>query len=156
MDVFSGGRVDRGEPAVVNHDHPKMVAGGTACGLDEPAGQATKVPSRNDPETLACPVCTAVFAPVGRQRYCSPACRQAGWRARHSMPATAPVVVPAGASRRTITVYECLECDSRFLGQQWCFDCNRPCVRIDIGGLCPHCDEPITISDITDQHPGQR
>jgi uncharacterized C2H2 Zn-finger protein len=152
VDVFSGGRVDRGESAIINRDHPKMVVGGAADGLDE----STEVPSRNDPETLTCPVCAAVFAPVGRQRYCSPACRQAGWRERRGIPATEPVVVPAGASRRTITVYECPGCDSRFLGQQWCYDCGRPCIRVDLGGLCPHRNEPITIRDITDQHPEPR
>jgi hypothetical protein len=40
----------------------------------------------------------------------------------------------------------------RVAGQQWCHDCNQPCVRVDLGGLCPNRDQPITIRDITDQH----
>jgi hypothetical protein len=115
-------------------------------------------PRRNDNETTsACPVCASPFTPIRRQRYCTPACRQAAWRARHPDPATTPVTaVAARTPRRDITVYQCPECDVRQLGQQWCHDCHRPCARVDIGGLCPHCDQPITISDILGQHPPRR
>ena len=102
--------------------------------------------------TIPCPVCGNLFTPIRRQRYCTPACRQAAWRTRH--PAPTPIVtLPPKTPRRDITVYECPGCGTRRLGQQWCPDCTRPAVRLDLGGLCPHCDEPITISDITDQHP---
>jgi hypothetical protein len=108
----------------------------------------------NTPVTTPCPVCRSPFTPTRRQRYCTPACRQAAWRARHHTPAPAPVVVlPPATRRRDITVYECPGCSTRRLGQQWCPDCTRPAARVDLGGLCPHCDEPITISDITTQHP---
>jgi hypothetical protein len=112
-------------------------------------------PWRNDNETTTrCPVCGAPFTPIRRQRYCTSACRQAAWRARHTPPPSAPdIVIPHDISRRDITVYHCPDCDTRTLGQQWCHDCRRPRTHLDIGGLCPHCDEPITISDITDQHP---
>jgi hypothetical protein len=104
--------------------------------------------------TIPCPVCGEAFTPIRRQRYCTPACRQAAWRARHHDSAPAPVVVlPPATRRRDITVYECTGCGTRRLGQQWCPDCTQPAARIGLGGLCPHCDEPITISDITDQHP---
>jgi len=33
-----------------------------------------------------------------------------------------------------------------------CHDCNRPCTR---DGLCPHCDEPVTVDDLLDQHHAQ-
>jgi hypothetical protein len=110
---------------------------------------------RNDIETItACPTCATAFTPIRRQRYCTPACRQAAWRARHPDPVPAPnIVVPPRTSRRANTVYQCPDCDHRSLGQQWCHDCNRPRLRIDFGGLCPHRDEPIAITDITDQHP---
>jgi hypothetical protein len=110
-------------------------------------------PRRNDNETTsACPVCATMFTPIRRPPYCSPACRQAAWRARHHEPDPEPVVVVEPRTpRRAVTVYQRPECDNRHLGQQWCHDCNRPCTRIDLGGLCPHC-EPITIRDITDQH----
>ena len=50
-------------------------------------------PSRNDNRndinsdghttTIPCPFCHSAFTPIRRQRYCTPACRQAAWRARH-------------------------------------------------------------------------
>lgn len=114
-------------------------------------------PSRNDirndiQAAAACPVCTTAFTPVRRQRYCSPACRQAAWRARHPDPTQAPPTITTPATnRRERTVYQCPDCDTRYLGQQWCHDCAKPCTRVGTGALCPHCDEPITISDITGQ-----
>lgn len=98
-----------------------------------------------------CPTCGAGFTRSRRQRYCTPACRQAAWRNRHPPAPTTPTV-PAGRPRREITVYACPECEQRYLAQQWCHDCNRPCRKIDIGGLCHNCDEPVAISDLLDQH----
>ena len=40
------------------------------------------------------------------------------------------------------------ECQTRYLGEQWCVECVRPCRRVGVGGLCPHCDEPVAISDL--------
>ena len=110
---------------------------------------------RNDNQpTPHCPVCAAPFTPIRRQRYCTPACRQAAWRTRHHDPTPAPVpVLPPATRRRDHTVYQCPTCGTRRLGEQWCPDCTRPAVRLDLGGLCPHCDQPITFTDITDQHP---
>ncbi len=68
---------------------------------------------------------------------------------RRDTPARA---TPAGG-RRANTVYACPECDTRYLGQQWCHDCNQPCVRIDRGGLCPHCDEPVTLNELLNTTP---
>jgi hypothetical protein len=107
-------------------------------------------------------------APTGRRgrprlkgdriRYPRPARRHlrahppAAWRARH--PTARPaIVVPAQTQRRDITVYECLACETRHLAQQYCHDCHQPCMRIHLGGLCPTCDTPVTITDILDQHP---
>src|SRR5664280_1620425 len=50
--------------------------------------------------------------------------------------------------RRDNTVYECGECQTRYLGEQWCVECVRPCRRVGVGGLCPHCDEPVAIPDL--------
>jgi hypothetical protein len=33
-------------------------------------------------------------------------------------------------------------------GEQWCPDCNRPCTRDGPGGLCPSCEEPVTVDDL--------
>jgi hypothetical protein len=117
-------------------------------------------PSRNDvrndvpaatTRTATCPTCQQPFTPIRRQRYCAPACRQAAWRARHPPPLPEPAVVAPVTSRRAVTVYQCPHCDTRYLGQQWCHDFNAPCTRLDLGGLCPHCDEPVAISDIIGQ-----
>jgi hypothetical protein len=108
-------------------------------------------PRRDDDVTITrCPLCTAPFTPTGRQRFCSHACRQATYRRRH--PTAAPAVIPAASARRDVTVYECDDCEQRYYAQQWCPDCNRPCRRVGIGGLCPHCDGPVTVEDLTTQH----
>lgn len=115
-------------------------------------------PSRNDirndiptPRTTTCPTCGQPFTPIRRQRYCTPACRQAAWRARHPATRPTPTTVTPGTNRRAVTVYQCPRCETRYLGQQWCHDCHTPCARLDFGGPCPHCDEPVAISDITEQ-----
>jgi hypothetical protein len=111
-------------------------------------------PPRNDVETTSpnprscCPVCGTGFLRNRRQRYCSPACRQAAWRARHLTPAASVAALPIRRPRRDTTVYACAECEQRYLGQQWCPDCQRPCRRVDIGGRCPHCDEPVAVTDL--------
>ena len=43
-------------------------------------------PYRNDGVTIACPRCGRAFAPSGRRRFCSAACRQAAWRQRQPVP----------------------------------------------------------------------
>ena len=107
--------------------------------MDRPAA-----PSRNDAVTIACPCCTRPFVPVGRRRFCSAACRQAAWRLRHP---TALPPIPDRSPRPT-TVYLCPICDARFLGEQRCPDCNTFARRLGPGGPCPHCDEPVAVSDL--------
>jgi len=65
-----------------------------------------KITLRDDGVTIACGVCGTEFVPVGRKRFCKPACRQAAWRERH------PAPLPPLPSRapRLATVYECPEC----------------------------------------------
>jgi hypothetical protein len=112
-------------------------------------------PSRDDVRndnptpTATCPVCATTFTPVRRQRYCTPACRQATWRTRHPSPTPEPTIpATTRTTRRDNTVNQCQQCDNRYLARQWCPDCNKPCTRLDTGGLCPHCDEPVTITDL--------
>jgi hypothetical protein len=104
----------------------------------------TALPLRNVAVTIPCPVCEHPFAPVGRQRVCSAACRQAAWRRRH--PTSQPVVSSRAA--RVATIYECPSCDARYLGVQRCSDCGVFCRRVGPGGLCPHCDEPVALADL--------
>jgi hypothetical protein len=104
----------------------------------------TASPSRNVGVTIACPVCGQPFTPVGRQLVCSAACRQARWRRRHPTPA---LTFPPRTAR-TATIYECPSCDNRYLGVQRCPDCGSFCRRVGPGGLCPHCDEPVAVTDL--------
>jgi hypothetical protein len=56
---------------------------------------------------------------------------------------------PAPDTTRTFSViYECPHCEQRYLNDRRCPDCNLFCRRIDNGGSCPHCDEPVAISDL--------
>jgi hypothetical protein len=108
------------------------------------------MPPRNDArnDTSVCPACGQPFTPAGRRRWCSDACRQAAWRRRQTataLPADGP---PPARQARDHTIYQCGDCDQRYLGQQWCHDCNRPCQRVGPGGICPHCDEPVALSDL--------
>lgn len=106
-------------------------------------------PGRDDNETTTrpprcCPVCGTPFHRVRRQTYCSPACKQVAWRARAHPDRPAPPPV----RRRDRTVYQCIDCDTRYLGEQWCTECARPCRSLGPGGSCAHCGEPLTIQEL--------
>jgi len=110
-------------------------------------------PPRDDVETTTatrcCPVYDTRFTRVRRQAYCSPRCRRTAWRRRQATPPPPPTPPPPGGRRRH-TIYACPDCDTRYLGDQWCHDCNRPCTRVGPGGHCPHCDEPVTVDELLD------
>jgi endogenous inhibitor of DNA gyrase (YacG/DUF329 family) len=107
------------------------------------------VPSRNDDLTMPCLVCGKPFRPSGRRRFCSDTCRQAAWRQRHPAP---PPLLPAQTPRAE-TIYECGQCQTRYVGEQWCAECQRPCRRVGPGGPCPHCGEAVAVSDLMDLAP---
>jgi hypothetical protein len=107
---------------------------------------APRTPLRNDDETITCPVCGATTRRTGRRRYCSDACRQTAWR-RRTTPLADPDPVPSGHSRKERTVYQCTDCDARYLGEQWCPDCVRPCRRLGPGGHC-ECGELLTTEEL--------
>lgn len=48
------------------------------------------------------------------------------------------------------TVYECPECETRYLGEQRCAECNRFCRVAGLGGACPDCEQPVLLSDLLD------
>ena len=98
-----------------------------------------------------CPACGQRL-PTGRsRRFCSPACRQAAYRRRHQ-PIAQQVPLPASRSRLDGTIYQCPECETRYLAEQWCPDCSRPCRRLGAGGICPCCEEMITVAELTDSN----
>ncbi len=98
--------------------------------------------------TTTCPICGTGFTPIRRQRFCRPACRQTAYRRAHQPAATPTASLPVTRPRKEITIYQCDECEQRYLAEQWCHDCNRPCTRIGPGGACPNCDEPIAVEDL--------
>ena len=100
----------------------------------------------------SCPVCQTPITSA-RARYCSDACKQRAYRLRQ--PDTTPVDLAALTadlrSRQALaarTVYECPTCEARFLGEQRCPDCHVFCRRLGLGGLCPHCDDPVTLAEL--------
>jgi hypothetical protein len=86
--------------------------------------------------------CGKEFAASGRRQYCSDACKQKAWRERRQSPPVSPWAEP------TETVYVCPECETRYLGERRCPDCNLFTRSLGPGTTCPSCDEPIAISDI--------
>lgn len=106
-------------------------------------------PSRDEPGTTPCPVCQIRSTPIGRQTYCSTICRKTAFRRRHQ-PAGPAVTVPTARPRGQITVYECPDCGQRLMGEQRCDDCGTFARRIGVGGACPHCQEPVAMTDLID------
>jgi len=90
---------------------------------------------------------TTGFAPTGRQRFCSHACRQAAYRRRHDQ-TPAPIELPPPRRPDAATIYTCPSCDARYLGEQRCPECNVFCRRIGPGGTCPHCDEAGSVEEL--------
>ena len=64
-----------------------------------------------------------------------------------SRPGTQP------GSERFAVVYECPECDQRYLDERRCPDCNLFCRRLDVGRPCPHCDELAALQKLAAHHP---
>lgn len=117
----------------------------TATEIHQPA-----VPSCHDSVTIACPVCQRSFTPVGRQKFCSDACRAAAYRRRRD--ANRPALSVANTQpRRPITVYECDTCGNRALGEQRCPDCSTFMRKIGLGGECPHCGEALAVTELLAQ-----
>ena len=111
---------------------------------------APAAPSRDDAATMTCPVCLQHFTATGRQTYCGSPCRKTAFRRRHQQPLAA-ITIPAGRPRRDFTIYECPDCEERFLGEQRCHSCGVFARRVGIGGPCPHCDQLVALNDLLDQ-----
>ena len=109
-----------------------------------------QAPSCEGPVTVTCPVCQQAFARQGKRQWCSAACKTEAWRQRRQA-ARPPVVVPAARPRRPITVYECDGCGARTVGLQRCDECGTFMRKLGLGGPCPHCDEPVAVTELLDQ-----
>ncbi|HLQ56825.1 MAG TPA: hypothetical protein VK162_21455 [Streptosporangiaceae bacterium] len=119
------------------------------------AAASAGTPSRDDGVTIrTCPACGQAFTRSGRRKYCSQACRQAAWRRGHA-PAAPVTPVPRPGRKRAVTVYECGQCGARQLGTQRCEDCHTFMTATGIGGICPFCDEPVAITELTTGNDGQ-
>ena len=103
------------------------------------------IPVRDDYATARCRYCDVALSGRSDQQFCSTEHRQKAWRQLNSAPVAPVLVVP-----KSDTVYECPECGARLLGEQRCRECNTWCRRIGPGGLCPCCDEPISVTEILD------
>ncbi len=109
--------------------------------------EISKSPSHDDSVTITCPACGGAFVPIGKQLWCSKACRSRGYRHRQRSD-TPPVVLQAPMPRRTFTVYQCDSCDARALGEQRCDNCGTFMRGIGFGGLCPCCDQPVAAIEL--------
>ena len=90
-----------------------------------------------------CPICDSKVL-SSRARYCSGTCRQAAWRRRQAVPVLESVQLPQPPPK----IYQCPECEQRYLGERRCPDCNLFCRLLGQGGACPHCDELVAIAEI--------
>ncbi len=110
-------------------------------------------PPTTSPGPRLCPVCWATFrTTTGRQRFCSDTCRKTAWARTHQTPPRPTRPGPPPGRRRDTTIYSCPACDTRYCGRQWCPDCHQPCTQVGLGGLCPHCDQPVALTDLLDTH----
>ncbi len=102
-------------------------------------------PVRDDYATASgsrCAICGAEITGRADKQWCSTTCRQRAWRAARAIPTTPTVTV------RADTVYACPACDTRYIGEQRCPECNLSCRRLGPGGPCPHCYEAVAVDDI--------
>ncbi len=96
---------------------------------------------------MLCQVCGAGFAARRSDaRYCGPACSQRAYRLRHQ-PVAHIVALPRQLPKQ-LKVYQCPQCETRYLGDQYCVDCGTFCHLLGPGGACPHCGEAVTLDDL--------
>ena len=116
-------------------------------------------PPRNDIETTTtCPICGHTFTPIRRQRYCTSACRQASWRARHDDRTPPPaVLLPPRTHRRDKTVYQCPNATPATSANSGATNATNP-VSASTSAACAHTatnPSPSATSPTSTQHPSR-
>lgn len=124
--------------------------------MTEPDDITVRYPSRygspGTPTERRCSVCQ-VGRVSARARYCSTACKQHAYRLRQAAPPSADLdALTADLRRRQTliahTIYECPACETRYLAEQRCPDCQLFCRRLGLGGPCPGCDDLVLVAEI--------
>jgi hypothetical protein len=100
-----------------------------------------------------CLVCGTVFEGRGRALYHSRACQQIAYRLRHQQDREPLLAAWTRELRErgTLveqTVYECVRCQERYLGERRCSACSLMCRKLGLGGRCLHCDEPMLVTEL--------
>lgn len=121
--------------------------------VEAPYRDASVTAGRNTQSPRSCPVCGEATG-SSRATYCSAAHRMVAFRRRHGRQALDEELSVPSVSRpsRDHVVYVCPECESRYLGEQRCSECNRFCRRLGPGGCCPGCDEIITVDELLERN----
>ena len=101
-----------------------------------PVRNASRDGSPPERPTPTCVLCTAPRL-SGRGRYCSGACRQRAFRLRHTaLPNLEEGLLRKALRRRATltehTIYECPTCETRYLGERRCSDCEQPILLSDL------------------------
>jgi len=125
--------------------HPDSVDSAVRDGSRDASSTATQ--SRS-----GCLVCGDPLADA-RARFCSPAHRQLAYRLRRRTPpiSNEPDLRRQLQRQRRLTahtVYECPQCEERFVGERRCPSCHLFGRSLGLGGHCPQCDQPSLLSDL--------
>jgi hypothetical protein len=102
--------------------------------------------------SAGCLVCDAPLADA-RARFCSPAHRQLAYRLRRreSTAPNEPDLRHQLQRQRRLTahtIYQCPQCQERFVGERRCPSCQLFSRSVGLGGRCPECDQPILLADL--------
>jgi endogenous inhibitor of DNA gyrase (YacG/DUF329 family) len=97
----------------------------------------------------ACPIC-GTRPESSRAKFCSHRCQMVAFRRRQGHQRLARELASPDLSKptREHVVYECAECDTRYLGEQRCPTCNLFARRLGPGGYCPGCGDIVTVDEL--------